>query len=467
MKYLRRNEHLIVLGIVWILLHFAMGCANIVPPTGGPRDSLAPYVIASKPKDSSIGIQPKEIMLAFNEYVNTSDVFNNFTINPATKNTPQIDYKLNVVRIKITDTLLANTTYNLQFGNAIRDVNENNIAKNLNFVFSTGNTIDTGSFNGRVIIAETGLIDSTLLVGLYPAAQDSAVFKSNPKYIAKLNGMGRFAFNFLPNQKFNAFVLPNEFSKKYDDSTKLFAFLDSPVQVGQKLDSQSFFVFQAFKKIEKRRSNSNKTKTAPAFKLQKYFENGMQDQLQPVKLGYDFPIVFNTSHPMVLTDSNFVQLSKAIIAKDSLDEKLISINYPWEHGIKYTIIIPKGSIEDTSHNSNPLQDTIRFVIKPESAYGTAIFRLNGLNQFSHPILLLTNENKVKFSYPLSGGLLRVPKLVPGEYQIKILEDENSNGKWDNGVYNAVHRQPEKVWDLKIKVTIKADWENEFNLNLKK
>ena len=192
--------------VVTSMIFIATSCANIVPPTGGPRDSLPPYLIATKPQDSALGIKPKEIMLAFNEYVNTTDIFNNFVINPAIKNTPQIDYKLNVVRIKITDTLADNTTYSLQFGNAIRDVNENNVAKNLTYVFSTGQQIDTGSFFGKVQMAETGLIDSTLIVGLYPVENDSAVFKSNPPFIAKINGQGRFAFHFLPNKKFNAYV---------------------------------------------------------------------------------------------------------------------------------------------------------------------------------------------------------------------------------------------------------------------
>jgi len=96
-----------------------------------------------------------------------------------------------------------------------------------------------------------------------------------------------------------------------------------------------------------------------------------------------------------------------------------------------------------------------------------IFRLSGLNHFSHPILLLTSDQKVKFSYPANSSVIRVSKIVPGEYEIKILEDENGNTKWDNGVFNKTHRQPERVWDTKLKVTIKADWENEFNLNLNK
>jgi hypothetical protein len=453
--------------VVTSMIFIATSCANIVPPTGGPRDSLPPYLIATKPQDSALGIKPKEIMLAFNEYVNTSDIFNNFVMNPAIKNTPQIDYKLNVVRIKITDTLADNTTYSLQFGNAIRDVNENNVAKNLTYVFSTGQQIDTGSFFGRVQLAETGLTDSTLIVGLYPIDKDSAVFKSNPPFIAKLNGQGRFAFHFLPNNKYNAYVLPNEYSKKYDDSTKLFAFLDAPVQIGAKLDSQSFFVFQAFKKIEKRRSASNKNKLAPVFKIQKHLDQGQQDQMQPLHLGYDFPIVWNTPKPFILTDSNHKILENVTISKDSLDDKLFYVAHPWEHSNKYELIIPKGSITDTNHIANTQQDTVRFTVKPESDYGSVIFRCNGLSQFTHPVLLITSDNKVKFSYPIQNSVLRVGKIIPGEYQIKILEDANQNGKWDNGLFGTIHRQPEKVWDMKIKVNIKGDWENEFNLNLNK
>ena len=74
---------------------------------------------------------------------------------------PQISSNLRVVTIKLKDTLQPNSTYYIQFGNAIRDVNEGNVAKDFSYVFSTGDHIDSMTLSGRVLMAETGKADST------------------------------------------------------------------------------------------------------------------------------------------------------------------------------------------------------------------------------------------------------------------------------------------------------------------
>ncbi len=155
------------------------GCANIVPPSGGPRDSIPPYAVYAKPKDSSLNIAPREILISFNEYITTNALQEQLIVSPNIKNNPLIDQRLNMLRIRLSDSLNTNTTYSLQFGNAVRDVNEGNIAKDFTYVFSTGDYIDTGRLNGKVLLAENGLVDSTLVAVLHPAENDSAIFKTN------------------------------------------------------------------------------------------------------------------------------------------------------------------------------------------------------------------------------------------------------------------------------------------------
>ena len=153
------------------------GCANIVPPSGGPKDSLPPYLIAARPIDSALNVFPKEILVGFNEYITTTSIQENLIVSPSLKNMPLIDARLNSIRIRIADTLLDNTTYSIQFGNAIKDVNEGNILKNFTYVFSTGTRLDTGKIYGKVMLAENGRVDSTFVVILQPAGKDSAIFK--------------------------------------------------------------------------------------------------------------------------------------------------------------------------------------------------------------------------------------------------------------------------------------------------
>ena len=105
-------------------------CANIIPPGGGPKDSLPPKLVMSLPKDSATNVSPKIITLTFDEYVTLQSAQQELIVSPTLKNSPLIDSKLRVVTIKLNrDSFEANTTYSLNFGNAIKDVNEGNIAK--------------------------------------------------------------------------------------------------------------------------------------------------------------------------------------------------------------------------------------------------------------------------------------------------------------------------------------------------
>ena len=208
--------------IILIIAFFFTSCANIIPPSGGARDSLPPVLVSALPRDSALNVTPKLITLTFDEFVSLQDVNSNLIVSPTLKENPIVDNKLRNVTIKFKDSLEANTTYSLNFGNAIKDVNEGNILKNFRFVFSTGNTIDNFSYRGKVVLAEKGSIDSTLIVILHNNTSDTAIYKNRPRYITRINGKGFFEFNNLSGGYYTAFVLPNDYSKKYDDSTKLF-----------------------------------------------------------------------------------------------------------------------------------------------------------------------------------------------------------------------------------------------------
>jgi len=238
------------------------GCANIVPPSGGPRDSIPPYAVYAKPKDSSTNIAPKEILISFNEFITTNALQEQLIVSPNIKNNPLVDQRLNMVRIRLSDSLNANTTYSLQFGNALRDVNEGNIVQNYTYVFSTGNQIDTGKLFGKVQIAETGLVDSSLIAVLHPIEKDSAIYKDKPTYYSRINGQGVFEFKFLPASDFNIYIVPNDYSKRYDDSTKLFAFLERSVAVTKTKDSIHLYAFEASPKKEKKLATAIGSKNA-------------------------------------------------------------------------------------------------------------------------------------------------------------------------------------------------------------
>jgi hypothetical protein len=174
------------------------GCANQIPPTGGVRDSLPPILISARPADSSRNFTGKKIVFEFNEFVTVENATQNLLVSPTPKISPEVVSKLHTVTLTIKDTLEPNTTYTYDFGNAIKDINESNILKNFSYTFSTGNKLDDLQFTGKVLLAESGLTDSTLIAVLYRKGEDSAVIKENPRYITRIDKEGNFHFKNLP-----------------------------------------------------------------------------------------------------------------------------------------------------------------------------------------------------------------------------------------------------------------------------
>src|SRR5215831_2470481 len=175
---MNRIVSLLLLFFSILLCRFQTGCANIIPPTGGPRDSLPPVLVGASPKDSTTNFHSKTVALTFDEYVQLDDNINEeFIMSPTPDNAPFPEGKLRTVTVKLRDSLKPNTTYLLDFGNAIKDVNEGNRLKNFVYVFSTGDAIDNGTISGNVSVAETGEADSTLIVLLHENLNDTAVKK--------------------------------------------------------------------------------------------------------------------------------------------------------------------------------------------------------------------------------------------------------------------------------------------------
>src|ERR1700759_949518 len=139
-----------------VALSFLVGCANVIPPTGGPRDTLPPVLLTATPVEFSKHISSNKIVFKFDEYINGQDIRTELVVNPVPKVEPTTDTHLQTVTVKLKDTLQPNTTYTLNFYKGIKDNNENNILRNFTYVFSTGDHIDSGAFGGNVLNALTG-----------------------------------------------------------------------------------------------------------------------------------------------------------------------------------------------------------------------------------------------------------------------------------------------------------------------
>src|ERR1700688_4554072 len=126
------------------------GCASIQKPQGGPRDRTPPKLLKATPPNMTRNFVEKEIKLDFDEYFNLKNPVQEISISPAQEKIPTYKVSKKSIVIDFKDSLQKNTTYVINFGKAIADLNEGNVLPNFTYVFSTGPHIDSLSVSGNV-----------------------------------------------------------------------------------------------------------------------------------------------------------------------------------------------------------------------------------------------------------------------------------------------------------------------------
>ncbi len=474
-KAMTKNHFRSALGLVPVIyfltqMVLAPGCANMIPPVGGPKDTLPPVLLKATPQNDIIHFNSKTITLQFDEYIHIEDLQNQLIINPPADRVPDISSKLRTLTIKIKDTLQANTTYSYQFGNSIRDVNENNPLQDFTYTFSTGSYLDSLTLGGKVVNAETGLPDSTLIVLLHVSPDDSAVAKEKPRFVTKVNGKGRFLFTHLPKGGFYLFAMKDEGMKKYTSNKTLFAFHGEPVSSALADTSMELFAFAAEKDTPKAVIKTGQLVPGLRQKVDKALRitasaspASDQDLLSPFTLQFTQPLKLYDSGKLMLTDTNFHPITGYKLHLDTT-AKVLAFDYKWKDDEHYCLIVQKGFATDTAGFANARTDTVRFKTKAESEYGSVKISANGLDLKRHPLLQWVENESVVKTTPFAGNKITIPLVKPAMYKLRILYDENQNGIWDTGDYWK-KKQPEKVIAIEKAFTIKANWENELEINL--
>lgn len=490
-------------------------CAQIVAPTGGPKDTLPPVLITASPPDSTLHFHSEEIVMEFNEFIQLQDLQSQLIIAPNPDRRPQIRAKLRTLTIEWNDTLKPNTTYIINMGNAIEDINEGNPLKGFRYVFSTGSYLDSLEIHGKLVNARTGLPDSTAIVMLYTQMTDSVVSKEKPVYYARSTGDGSFMFQNLPHDTFKVFALDDANGNlQYRDSTEAIAFLGQPLILNSNKSGMDLYLFKEKETVSKPENeaapNNNKKQEKLTFSTS--LKSGKQDLKEPLGLLFSKPLQkIDTSQIFLFEDTTFTPVSFQL--EEDTSRKKITLVYTWKESKPYRLILDSAFATDTSGTTLAKKDTINFSTKSLSDYGsltlhfdlpgqaqnvpqdsleiTAIkkdtsekaiavtdtaeafekdtatpqiadtsFRIN--NRASQYVVQLFQNDEMIYSSPLKGNTWKKEFLDPGEYQVRILKDDNGNGKWDRGCYYCEEkRQPERVYSISQKFTIKANWDNDY------
>lgn len=519
-----------------ICLFFLLAtCAQINPLTGGQKDVYAPQIDSSKstPYNGQINYVLPQIKLRFDEYIILSKPNDNIIITPRPLINPTITAKNKNLTITFNEPLTENTTYTVSFNRAITDITEKNDSI-FQYVFSTGNYIDSMQLKGTVVDAITNKGSSSFLVALYPVNVevnfDSLPYKIKPSYIGQTDNDGEFKLNYIKEGVYYLFAVEDKNKNLLLNPDEYFAFLPSktilinnetlPVQLKafvsesseKKLLKTSFtapgqLVFNfsgpidsvnlstSCKVLQEETGNKDslifwlgEPPTARMSFNLSYLDK--VDTLKPLyktttndltsltfttnviggKLMPDEPLKITSSQP-ILDDAIAVEKIKILDADSNTVnckirvENVRTLVFDEIKGkVPYYLEIDSAAVKSIYGAINAKKLNYAFENHPISYFGELIVNTDSLFNDNILVYLLNSKGEVIDTVDYASQI-RFKNLAPGDYQLRLLVDEDKNGEWTSGSLPD-GRIPEKFIYFNGAISIKSKWEMEVDWILK-
>jgi len=238
------------------------GCASIQTPQGGPKDTTPPKVLSMTPKNQTRNFNAKKIVIEFDEYFNLKDEFKEFSISPDQEKAPELKKRGKRLEINLQDSLEKNTTYTLNFGKSVADVNEGNVVKNLSYVFSTGPEIDSLSVSGKVINSLSDEPEKDVTVFILPIERDTLFGKKRPSIYTTTDSAGTYKLNNLRKGTYKVYALKENSGggdKIYQQISDEVGFVKEPIVIDKNLENIDLQIFKElapeFRVLERKLNN--------------------------------------------------------------------------------------------------------------------------------------------------------------------------------------------------------------------
>ncbi|MEJ7779222.1 MAG: Ig-like domain-containing protein [Daejeonella sp.] len=528
-------------NILWVVLLLSLlsSCASVQSPSGGPRDSIAPKIIKETPENLSKNFSSKEIKIQFDEFIQLSNEFTEISISPALDIPPEYKARKQILEIKFDKPLEQNTTYTINFGKAIADVNESNVLKNYTYVFATGDQIDSLSLSGTVTSALTKEKLKDVTVFILPLSQDSLFGKKRASFFTTTDSAGYFRLNNLREDSYRIYALNEQGGgdRIYNGQNEQIGFLDSAVVLNKNIENINLQVFKEVpavfsvldRKIEpdgRITLTFNKPLIAPALNIIDPPElnsvktaefNGSRDSAQiwlpeitfdSLKLAVrDAAVNLDTiilrrnkrdtyNRSVLLTDNIsgtklkprtdlLLKLSSPIstsqeslitLLEDSVQvrgfqltkrpntTREYSVKYPWKPDKEYILRLSENAFTDI-HGNKSKAYIRRFNLDIDDNYGNFSIKITTPDTLKRYIVQWMGGDKeiVLRQDVISKDTTLVYTTYPtAKYRIRVIYDENKNGRWDTGSVRD-KQQPERSWTFEKVISLRPNWDLEESM----
>ena len=220
------NRH--KLPALLMLMIVVYSCASMGNPDGGPYDEEPPKFVRSTPKPFAINSKEKKVTIEFDEFIKLEKAAEKVVVSPPQLEQPEIKASGRKVVVGLVDSLRPNTTYTIDFADAIVDNNEGNPLGNYAFTFSTGTTIDTMEVSGTVLSASDLEPVKNIQVGLHSDLSDSVFMKKPFDRVSRTDSRGHFSIRGIAPGKYRIYALMDgNQNYLFDSKTEMIAFSDS------------------------------------------------------------------------------------------------------------------------------------------------------------------------------------------------------------------------------------------------
>ncbi len=222
----------LLLGVIAAALLAA--CASMGRPEGGPRDEMPPVFVRSNPMPGELNVAHNRLTFDFDENIQLDDPQNKLVVSPAQRTTPLISSNGRRITVELRDTLLPNTTYSIDFADAIKDLNEGNVLDGFAMNFATGDSIDSLRISGMLFEARNLEPAQGMLVGVYSNLSDTAITTTAFERITKTNQLGQFTIRGLKPGNYRVYAV-NDINRDYHwDRSEDVAFYDVTISPSTK-----------------------------------------------------------------------------------------------------------------------------------------------------------------------------------------------------------------------------------------